>query len=112
MATLAVSLPHLILLNPDGSGKAGVKLTKIGVGSHAELPIVLAPPNDLLGLAIAEGIEDALRARENECFERFGLPTSPYLLQDGERSGGDRDAMFAMRFHSRRRHRPKPCRAN
>ena len=51
---------HLILLKPDGSGKAEVKRAKIGIGSHAGLPIVLAPPNDLLGLVIAEGIEDAL----------------------------------------------------
>jgi hypothetical protein len=51
---------HLILLKPDGSGKAGVKRTKISIGSHVGLPIVLPPPNDLLGLAVAEGIEDAL----------------------------------------------------
>ena len=30
------------------------------VGLSAASPIVLAPPNDLLGLAITEGIEDAL----------------------------------------------------
>lgn len=55
-----VGAVHLTLLKPDGSGKAGVKCTKIGVGSHAGVPVVLAPPNDLLGLAIAEGVEDAL----------------------------------------------------
>jgi hypothetical protein len=55
-----VEAVHLILLKPDGSGKAGVKRTKISIGSHAGLPIVLAPANDLLGLAVAEGIEDAL----------------------------------------------------
>jgi hypothetical protein len=55
-----VEAVHLILLKPDGSGKAGVNRNKISIGAHAGLPIVLAPPNDLLGLAVAEGIEDAL----------------------------------------------------
>jgi hypothetical protein len=32
------------------------------IGSPGHLPIVLAPANDLLGLAICEGIEDALTA--------------------------------------------------
>jgi putative DNA primase/helicase len=55
-----VNAVHLILLKSDGTGKAGVKPNKITVSSPAGLPIVLAPPNDSLGLAIAEGIEDAL----------------------------------------------------
>ena len=55
-----VAAVHLILLKPDGCGKAGVKRTKISIGAHAGSPIVLAPPNDLLGLAVAEGIEDVL----------------------------------------------------
>jgi hypothetical protein len=53
---------HLTLLKPDGSGKADVEKPKLIVGSPHGLPIVLAPPNDLLGLAITEGIEDALTA--------------------------------------------------
>jgi hypothetical protein len=36
-------------------------LTCQSLGSSCQ-PIVLAPPNDLLGLAITEGIEDALTA--------------------------------------------------
>jgi hypothetical protein len=32
------------------------------IGSSGALPIGLAPVNDLLGLAIAEGIENALSA--------------------------------------------------
>src|SRR5262249_5571978 len=32
------------------------------IGSPRKRPITLAPPNDLLGLAICEGIEDALTA--------------------------------------------------
>jgi hypothetical protein len=54
-----VEAVHLTLLQPDGSA-ADVETPKISIGSHIGLPIVLAPPNDLLGLAIAEGIEDAL----------------------------------------------------
>jgi hypothetical protein len=34
------------------------------VGGPGGLPIVFAPPNDLLGLAITEGIEDALSAHQ------------------------------------------------
>jgi putative DNA primase/helicase len=51
---------HLTLLKPDGSGKADVTPTKLFIGSPRGRPIVLAPTNDLLGLAITEGIEDAL----------------------------------------------------
>ena len=53
---------HITRLAPDGSGKAGADNDKIMVGLSAGSPIVLAPPNDLLGLAITEGIEDALSA--------------------------------------------------
>jgi putative DNA primase/helicase len=63
-APRAVNAVHLILLRPDGSGKAGVEKPKISVGSPCGLPIVLAPGNDLLGLAICEGVEDALSASE------------------------------------------------
>jgi Toprim domain len=67
---------HLTLLRPDGNGKAQVergKPDKLIIGSPSikiddddvrGLPIVLAPPNDLLGLAICEGIEDALTAHQ------------------------------------------------
>jgi hypothetical protein len=55
---------HLTLLEPDGSSKADSNPNKIMVGSSVGAPICLAPPNDLLGLAIAEGIEDALSVHE------------------------------------------------
>jgi putative DNA primase/helicase len=55
---------HLTLLLADGSGKADVAPDKLIVGSPGALPIVLAPPNDLLGLGITEGIEDALTAHD------------------------------------------------
>jgi hypothetical protein len=56
----AVVAVHLTKLKPDGSGKADVPNPKITIGSAPGTPIVLAPCNDLQGLAIAEGIEDAL----------------------------------------------------
>ena len=59
---------HLTLLKPDGSGKAEVEKPKITVGSAPGVPIVLAPMNDLLGLAITEGAEDALSVHQ-----AFGL---------------------------------------
>ena len=60
-----VKAVQLIKFNPDGSGKANVNPNKIIVGQGAlGSPIVLAAPNDLLGLAVAEGIEDALSIHE------------------------------------------------
>ena len=53
---------HITRLAPDGLGKASTERDKIMVGLSAGSPIVLAPPTDLLGLAITEGIEDALSA--------------------------------------------------
>jgi hypothetical protein len=55
---------HLTRISDDGNGKAGTESDKIMIGSSAGSPIVLAPPNDLLGLAITEGIEDALSIHE------------------------------------------------
>jgi hypothetical protein len=51
-------------LLPDGSGKDGTEENeaKIMLGPSAGQPIVLAPCNDIFGLVIAEGIEDALSA--------------------------------------------------
>jgi hypothetical protein len=62
IAANAVRGVHLTCLAADGSGKAGTDKDKIIVGKCPGLPIVLAPPNDLLGLAITEGIENALSA--------------------------------------------------
>jgi putative DNA primase/helicase len=53
---------HLTLLRPDGSDKANTRPNKLCIGSPLGRPIVLAPPNDLLGMAVAEGIEDGLAA--------------------------------------------------
>jgi Toprim domain len=55
---------HVTRLAVDGSSKAGTDTDKFMIGKSVGLPIVLAPPNDLLGLAITEGIEDALTTHE------------------------------------------------
>jgi hypothetical protein len=60
--TKAVTGVHLTRLRPDGEGKAGSERDKIMVGSSIGSAIVLAPPNDLLGLVVTEGIEDGLSA--------------------------------------------------
>jgi len=57
----AVMGVHLIKLTPDGTGKVGgdkakITLSRVAMGS----PIVVSPMNDLLGLAVCEGVEDAL----------------------------------------------------
>jgi hypothetical protein len=52
---------HIIKITPDGSDRRrDIENAKITLGLGFVAPIVLAPPNDLLGLTIAEGIEDAL----------------------------------------------------
>lgn len=63
-----VDAVHLTILRPDGAGKAEVPKPKISIGAHRGSPIVLAPANDLLGVAITEGIEDGLSV-----FEATGL---------------------------------------
>jgi hypothetical protein len=55
---------HLTLLALDGRGKAEVERNKLFVGSSSGWPIVIAPPNDLLGMVVTEGIEDALSAHQ------------------------------------------------
>jgi hypothetical protein len=55
-----VEAVHLTLLAPDGCGKADSQPNKIMIGPVKGNPICLAPPTDMLALAITEGIEDAL----------------------------------------------------
>jgi hypothetical protein len=56
---------HLIKLKPDGSDRLrDDPKCKITIGKDIAVPIVLAPPNDGLGIAVAEGIEDALIAHQ------------------------------------------------
>jgi hypothetical protein len=53
---------QLTYLREDGNGKAPIDPDKRSIGRGHTMPIVLAPMNDLLGLVITEGIEDALSA--------------------------------------------------
>jgi hypothetical protein len=68
----AVTGVHLTRLLPDWSGKAVFddpdENAKIMIGFSAGSPIVLAPPNDLLGQAVTEGIEDGLSVRAGTGF--------------------------------------------
>jgi hypothetical protein len=58
-----IAAVHLTKLTPDGRKHAD-EPNKIVLGSAPGVPIVLAPMNDLLGLAITEGIEDALSVHQ------------------------------------------------
>jgi hypothetical protein len=55
---------HLTRVSLDGTSKAGTPRDKIMIGKSAGWPIYLAAFNDQLGLAIAEGIENALSVAE------------------------------------------------
>ena len=59
-----VAAVQLTRLKPDGSGKADIEPVKMCIGTAPGIPIVLAPPNDALAIAITEGIEDALSAHQ------------------------------------------------
>jgi hypothetical protein len=60
----AVMGVQLTRLKPDGSGKAGTEDDKKTIGRCRGVPIVLAPPTDLLAIVVGEGIEDALSSYE------------------------------------------------
>jgi hypothetical protein len=73
-----VSAVHLTLLRPEG-GKAVVEQPKLTVASPLGRPIVLAPPNDLLGLAITEGIEDALTVHRATGLGAWAAGSAPLM---------------------------------
>jgi hypothetical protein len=60
VAAMQIYDVHITRLRSNGSGKADVSNPKIMIGPSSGLPIVLAPVNDVGGLALSEGIEDAL----------------------------------------------------
>ena len=70
---------HLTLLAPDGSGKAEIEPNKITIASPSGMPIVLAPMNDLMGLAITEGIEDALSVHQATGLGAWAAGSAPYM---------------------------------
>jgi phage/plasmid primase-like uncharacterized protein len=88
---------HLTLLKPDGSGKAGAEKTKIMIGKPSGSPIVIAPPNDLLGLAICEGIEDALSIHQATGLGAWAAGSAPHMgkLADAVPSWIDCVSIFA-----------------
>jgi hypothetical protein len=59
---IAIRGVHLTLLKQDGSGKDQNEdgQSKLMIGPSSGFPLPLWPPNDLLGLAVCEGLEDAL----------------------------------------------------
>jgi hypothetical protein len=75
----AITAVHLTLLKPDGSGKADVEPNKITVGSPKGMPLVLAPMNDLMGLAITEGIEDALSVHQATGLGAWAAGSAPFM---------------------------------
>jgi putative DNA primase/helicase len=82
--TLVITEPvitavHLTLLKPDGTGKADTAPNKITVGSPAGRPLVLAPFNDAMGLAITEGIEDALTVHEATGLGAWAAGSAGYM---------------------------------
>lgn len=73
---------HLTLLLPDGSGKIEVEKpdsNKLIIASPSCRPIVVAPPNDLMGLAITEGIEDALSAHQALGLGAWAAGSAPHM---------------------------------
>jgi hypothetical protein len=70
---------HLTLLKPDGSSKADADPNKLTIGSPAGRPLVLAPMNDLMGLAICEGIEDALSVHQATALGAWAAGSASYM---------------------------------
>jgi len=64
IANDAVRGVHITRLLHDGSDRERGDLAKIMIGHSTGSPLVLAPPSDMAGLAITEGIEDALTMHE------------------------------------------------
>jgi putative DNA primase/helicase len=63
IAVEQITAVQVSLLSPEGT-KADVKPNKLTIASPAGMPVVVAPLNDLLGLAITEGVEDALSVHQ------------------------------------------------
>jgi putative DNA primase/helicase len=81
-----VGAVHLVLLKSDGSGKAYTpedelqgKRNKLTVGSPSGLPIIVAPMTDMMGLVIAEGIEDALSAHSATGLGAWAAGSAPMM---------------------------------
>ena len=69
------------LLKPDGTGKAEAKPDKLIIGSPLGMPIVLAPPNDLLGMAVTQGVEGGPERASNDGARRLVLPVGAHVCR-------------------------------
>jgi len=112
-----VQAVHLTLLKPDGSGKAEVEKDKIMIGSPSGKPIIIAPPNDLLGSAICEGVEEALTAYQETGLGAWAAGAAGLMpkladavpdwidcvtiLADANQAGESNSALLAERLNAR-----------
>ena len=75
---------HLTRLDTDGSKLSEKPKIMIGQGAKG-FPIVVAPPNDLLGLVITEGIEDALSVHQATGLGAWAAGAKDRLVGAGRR---------------------------
>ena len=68
---------HLTELSKNGQTKLGKRM----LGPVSGHPICLAPPNDNLGLVIAEGIEDALSVHQATGLGAWVAGSAPHLVK-------------------------------
>jgi hypothetical protein len=79
IAPNAVTAVHLTRLLLDGSGKQPGDGNKITIGRPKGSPIELAPPNDLLGMLITEGVEDALSLHKATGLGAWAAGSAPLM---------------------------------
>jgi phage/plasmid primase-like uncharacterized protein len=70
---------HLIKILPDGSDRLRETKAKITIGMPCGRPVVLSPVNDLCGLAITEGIENALTIAEATGLGVWASCSAPHM---------------------------------
>lgn len=73
----SIAAVHLTELSENGRDKIGKRM----VGPVSGNPICLTPPNDGLGLILAEGIEDALSAHEATGLGAWAAGSAPHLAK-------------------------------
>jgi phage/plasmid primase-like uncharacterized protein len=77
-----VSAVHLTMIKSDGTGKADVTPNKIMVASPRGMPIAVAAMNHgMWGLAITEGIEDALSVHQATGLGAWAAGSAPHMAK-------------------------------
>jgi putative DNA primase/helicase len=77
-----VEAVHLTALKSDGSGKADITPNKIMLASPAGNPIAVAAMSDSMwGLAITEGIEDALSVHQATGLSAWAAGSAPHMAK-------------------------------